>query len=59
MDDITLAEAVPRGDQNGMQATVNAVEQWSIINKLQLNAEKCKELAVTCTVNSQELKQCY
>jgi len=34
-DDTTLAEVVPRGGQSGMQVAVNAVEQWSTINKLQ------------------------
>ena len=67
VDDTTLAEVVPRGDQSGMQDAVNAVEQWSIVNKLQLNADKCKELVIdfkkikhhfdAVTVNSQELKR--
>jgi len=67
VDDTTLAEVVPRGCQSGMQATVNAVEQWSIVNKLQLNADKCKELVIdfkkvkhhfdAVTVNSQELER--
>ena len=66
MDDTTLAEVVPRGGQSGMQDAVNTVEQWSIVNKLQLNADKCKELVIdfkrvkhhfdTVTENSQELE---
>ena len=50
-----------------MQVAVNAVEQWSTINKLQLNADKCKELVIdfkkvkhhfdAVTVNSQELER--
>ena len=49
-----------------MQVAVNAVEQWSTINKLQRNADKCKELVIdfkkvkhhfdAVTVNSQELE---
>ena len=64
VDDTTLAEVVPRGGQSGMQVAVNAVEQWSRIKKLQLNADKCKELVIAfkkvkhhfdaVTVNSQE-----
>ena len=45
-DDPTLAEVVPRGGQSGMLVAVNAVEPWSTINKLQLNADKCKELVI-------------
>ena len=50
-----------------MEVAVNAVEQWSTINKLQLNADKCKELVIdfkkvkhhfdAVTVNSQELER--
>ena len=50
-----------------MQVAVNAVEQWSTINKLQLNADKCKELVIdfkkvkhhfdAVTVNFQELER--
>ena len=51
-----------------MQVAVNAVEQWSTINKLQLSADKCKELVIdfkkvkhhfdaVTTVNSQELER--
>ena len=42
----TLAEMVPSGGQSRMQVAVNAVEQWWTINKLQLNADKCKELVI-------------
>lgn len=61
-----LAEVIPRGGQSGMQVAVNAVEQWPMINKLLLNAEKYKELIVDfkkvkhhfdiATVNSPEFK---
>ena len=67
VDDTTLAEVVQRGGQSGMQVAVEAVEQWSTINKLQLNADKCKELVIdfkkvkhhfdVVTVNSQELER--
>ena len=66
VDDTTLAEVVPRGGESGMQVAV-AVEQWPTINKLQLNADKCKELVIdfkkvkhhfdAVTVNSQELER--
>ena len=38
VDDTTLAEVVPKGGQSGIQAAVDAAEQWSTANKLQLNA---------------------
>lgn len=67
VDDATLAEVVPRGGQSGMQVAVYALEQWSTINKLQLNADKCKELVIdfkevkhhfdAVTVKSQELQR--
>ena len=67
VDDTTLAEVVSRGGQSGIQAAVNAVEQWSTTNKLQLNADKCKELIIdlkkakhhfdAVTVNSKEIER--
>jgi len=67
VDDTALAEVVPIGGQRGMQAAVNAVDQWSIVNKLQLNTDKCKELDIdfrkvknhfdAVAVNSQELER--
>ena len=66
VDDTTLAEVVPRGGESGMQVAV-AVEQWPTINKLQLNADKCKELVIdfkkvkhhfdAVIMNSQELER--
>ena len=67
VDDTTLAEVVPRGGQSAMQETLSAVEDWSNTNKLQLNADKCKELGIdfkrskeqfdALNVNSKELEQ--
>ena len=67
VDDTTLAEVIPRGGQSEMQIAVNAVEQWSSINKLQLNPDKCKELIIdfkkakhqfdAVTVNSIDLER--
>ena len=66
VDYTTLAEVVPRGGQSAMQETA-AVEAWSNTNKLQLNADKCKELRIdfkrskeqfdVLNVNSKELEQ--
>ena len=67
VDDTTLTEVVSRGGQSGMQVAVNTVEQWSTINKLQLNADKSKELIIDfkkvkhhfdpVTLNSLELER--
>ena len=65
--DTMLAEVVPRGGQSAMQETLSAVEDWSNTNKLQLNADKCKQLRIdfkrlkeqfdALNVNSKELEQ--
>ena len=67
VDDTTLAEVILRGEQSEMQVAVEAVEQWSTTNKLQLNPDKCKELIIdfkkskhhfdAVTVNSKELER--
>ena len=41
-----------------MQVAVNAVQQWSTINKLQLNVDKCKELVIDFYCNS-ALEGCH
>ena len=66
VDDTNLAEVVQRSGQSHMQKTVTDVEKWPIVNKLQLNADKCHEMIIvftkekhqfdTITVNSQELE---
>jgi hypothetical protein len=66
VDDTTLAEVVPRNGQTDIQNAVTEVEKWSNINKLQLNADKCKEMVIdfkkekhqfdTITVNCKELE---
>ncbi|CAB4037109.1 Hypothetical predicted protein, partial [Paramuricea clavata] len=44
VDDTTVAEVVYRGESSQAQDAVVAVEEWSRINRLKLNAEKCKQL---------------
>ena len=46
VDDTTLAEVVPRGASSQVSHAVAVVEDWSRENKLQLNADKCKELVI-------------
>ncbi len=66
VDDTTLAEVVPRNGETFIQNAVTDVERWSNVNKLQLNADKCKEMVIdfkrqkqqfdAITINSKELE---
>ena len=46
VDDTTLVDVVPKSGNSSIQCSVTEVEQWSIRNKLHLNADKCKELII-------------
>ena len=46
VDDTTLSEIVPKGSCSRTQHAVSTVENWSSLNRLQLNPEKCKELRI-------------
>jgi hypothetical protein len=46
VDDTTLAEVVPQNGETFIQNAVTDVERWSNVNKLQLNADKCKEMVI-------------
>jgi hypothetical protein len=66
VDDTTLAEVVLRNGETFIQNAVTDVERWSNVNKLQLNADKCKEMVSdfkrqkqqfnAITINSKELE---
>jgi hypothetical protein len=66
VDDTTLAEVVPRNGKTFIQNAVTDVERWSNVNKLQLNADMCKEMVIdfkrqkqqfdAITINSKELE---
>ena len=66
VDDTTLAEVVPRNGETFIQNAVADVERLSNVNKLQLNADKCKEMVIdikrqkqqfdAITINSKELE---
>ena len=57
---------VPRNGKTFIQNAVTDVERWSNVNKLQLNADKCKEMVIdfkrqkqqfdAITINSKELE---
>ena len=47
MDDTTTSEVVVKGGVSHMQAIANRVIEWSRENRVQLNADKCKELRIS------------
>ena len=42
----SMSEIVPKGTTSNNQEAIAEVEPWSTMNKLQLNAKKCKELII-------------
>ena len=51
VDDTTIAEIIPRNTVGGVQTTVSSVEAWLQANRMELNAEKCKEMIIDFTHN--------
>ena len=47
VDDTTVSEVVPKGITNEAQSIVNQVIEWSHVNRVQLNPDKCKELQIS------------
>ena len=47
VDDTTVSEVV-KGGESHVQAIANRVIEWSHENRVQLNADKCKELRISC-----------
>ena len=47
VDDTTVLEVVVKGGESHMQAIANRVIEWSHENRVQLNADKCKELMIS------------
>ena len=43
-DDTTAAEVIPKNCRRALQAGVNQLEDWNVLNKFQLQIPKCKEL---------------
>ena len=46
MDDTTISQTIPRGSQGDVQHAVTALEDWSRCQRMQLNADKCKEMVI-------------
>ena len=47
MDDTTVPEVLVKGGESHVQAIANRVIEWSRENRVQLNANKCKELRIS------------
>ena len=46
VDDTTISQTIVRGSLGDVQHAVTAVEDWSRSQRMQLNAEKCKEMVI-------------
>ena len=54
-DDTTVSEVVPKEQASNVQKIVDRVEDWSRVNKFQLNSDKCKELRISFAKNKVDL----
>ena len=51
VDDTTVSEVVTKGITNEAQSIVNQVIEWSHVNRVELNPDKCKELRISFARN--------
>lgn len=56
VDDTTTSEIVPKGNDTRAQIIADQVLQWSTENKVQLNADKCKELRISLAKTTQNFE---
>ena len=54
IDDATVSEIIHINTPSNIQDTVDCVQNWSVENKMQLNASKCKELVISFTKPEKE-----
>ena len=55
VDDTTVSEIIPKGQQSKSQKAVDAIYDWSKENLFQLNGEKTKELVISFSRDSPQL----
>ena len=55
VNDTTVSEVVSKGNTSKVQSIVNQVLEWSHVNRVQLNPDKCKELRISFAWNPVEL----
>ena len=54
IDDITVSEIIRKNAISNIDNTVVSVQNWSVENKMQLNASKCKELVISFAKSEEE-----
>ena len=55
VDDTRVSEVVPKEQASNVQKIVDRVEEWSRVNKFQLNSDKCKQLRISFVRNKVDL----
>ena len=55
VDDTTVSESIPKGQQSKSQEALDAIYDWSKENLFQLNGEKTKELIISFSRDSPQL----
>ena len=55
VDDTTVSEVVPKEQASNVHKIVDRVEDWSRVNKFQLNSDKCEELRISFAKNKVDL----
>ena len=55
VDDTTVSENIPKGQQSKSQEAVDAIYDWSKENLFQLNGKKTKELVISFSRDSPQL----
>ncbi len=56
VDDTTASELIPKGSVSNAQHIVDQISDWSHINRVQLNSDKCKEMGMTFAKRLQEFE---
>ena len=55
VDDTMVSMVVPKEQASNVQKIVDCVEDWSRVNKFQLNSDKCEELRISFAKNKVDL----
>ena len=55
VDVMTVSETIPKGAMSYTQLVVDEVVEWSRLNRLQVNTDKCKELRTSFAKNKPDL----
>ena len=55
VDNTTASEVVLQGEHSEAQQVANEISDWSNINRMQLNADKCKEIRISFARNPPKL----